>query len=68
MYDKRLELTVQNLNDKLSSLKSQLAKIKVEMASLKASNDNYTFINQKLSKSLKKCMEKLHDQPTKAKK
>jgi hypothetical protein len=45
MYDKRLELTVQNLNDKLSSLKSQLTKMKVEMDSLKASNDNYAFIN-----------------------
>ena len=45
MYDKRLELTVQNLNDKLSSLKSQLTKMKVELDSLKASNDNYAFIN-----------------------
>ena len=59
MYTRRLELSIENLNDKLSKLKSQLAKMKVEQASLKASNDNHVFINAKLSKALKKTMDKL---------
>ena len=36
--------------------------MKVEQASLKASNDNYVYINGKLSKALKKTMDKLQGQ------
>ena len=55
----KLELAVTNLNEKLTNLKGQLDAMKLEHASLKASNDNYVFINEKLSKALKKTMDKL---------
>lgn len=58
MYAKRLELSVDNLNQKLSRLKSQHQKLKNENASLKASNDNHIFINEKLNKALQKMLAK----------
>lgn len=53
-YVKRLELSVDNLNQKLTKLKTQLQKLKNENASLKASNDNHIYINEKLNKALQK--------------
>lgn len=57
-YAKRLELSVENLNQKLSRLKAQHQKLKNENASLKASNDNHIFINEKLNKALQKMVAK----------
>ena len=51
-YVKRLELSVDNLNEKLSKLKAQMQKQKTENSSLKASNDNHVYINDKLNSSL----------------
>jgi hypothetical protein len=53
-----LELSVENLNEKLTKLKIELQKQKDEVFSLKASNDNHIFINEKLNHALKKYMEK----------
>ena len=58
MYAKRLELSVDNLNEKLTRLKTQHQKLKMENASLKASNDNHIFINEKLNKGLQKLLAK----------
>ena len=58
MYAKRLELSVDNLNEKLTRLKTQHQKLKTENASLKASNDNHIFINEKLNKGLQKLISK----------
>ena len=52
MYAKKLEVSVDNLNEKLTRLKTQHQKLKSENASLKASNDNHIFINEKLNKAL----------------
>lgn len=51
---KKLELTVENLNNKLSKLKDELMKVRDENLTLKASNDNHIYINEKLNKALKK--------------
>jgi len=51
---KKLELTVENLNNKLSKLKDELQKVRDENLTLKASNDNHIYINEKLNKALKK--------------
>lgn len=58
MYAKKLELSVDNLNEKLTKLKTQHQKLKSENASLKASNDNHIFINEKLNKALQKLLLK----------
>lgn len=50
-------MSVENLNQKLSKLKSKLQKMKNENASLKASSDNHIFINEKLNKALQKFMK-----------
>ncbi len=57
-YVKRLELSVDNLNTKLTKLKENLGRLKNENASLKASNDNHIYINEKLNKALQKALEK----------
>ena len=53
-YVKKLELSVDNLNKKLSKLKVELQRLKDENIQLKTSNDNHIYINEKLNKALKK--------------
>ena len=45
-------MSVENLNQKLTKLKENLGRLKNENASLKASNDNHIYINEKLNKAL----------------
>ena len=54
---KQLELTAENLNNKLSKLKAEMLKLKEENISIKASNDNHIYINEKLNKTLTKLMD-----------
>lgn len=51
-FQKKLQLTVDNLNLKLSKLKEELKNLKDENVTLKASNDNHIYINEKLNKAL----------------
>ena len=50
-------MTVENLNIKLTKLKTELRKLKDENISVKASNDNHIYINDKLNKALLKLMD-----------
>ena len=50
--------TIQNLNSKLSKLKDEMRKLREENTSLKASNDNHIYINEKLNRALQKQIEK----------
>ena len=54
---KKLQLTADNLNLKLSKLKEELKNLKDENVTLKASNDNHIYINEKLNKALQKQIE-----------
>ena len=55
-HAKRLELTIENLNQKLTKLKQEALKLKEDNVSLKASNENHIYINEKLNKALQKFM------------
>jgi predicted transcriptional regulator len=48
-YVKKLEITIENLNGKLTKAKKELDKVKQENLSLQASIDNHVFINEKLN-------------------
>jgi len=56
-YVKKLELANDNLNVKLTKMKSEHQRLKDENFSLKASNDNHIYINEKLNRALKKATE-----------
>ena len=56
-YVKKLELANDNLNVKLTKMKSEHQRLKDENFSLKASNDNHIYINEKLNWALKKATE-----------
>ena len=51
-FQKKLQLTIDNLNLKLSKLKEELKNLKDENTTLRASNDNHVYINEKLNKAL----------------
>ena len=55
---KKLELTIVQLNEKLSKLKVELEKKCDEIIKLKNSVDNHIFINEKLNKAYKKSLKK----------
>ena len=57
-YTKKLELTIESLNDKLIKLKSELEQSRADIVKLKASNDNMLFINEKLNKAYMKMLSK----------
>ena len=56
-YVKKLELANENLNIKLTKMKTEHQRLKDENFSLKASNDNHIFINEKLNRALKKATD-----------
>lgn len=52
-YIKKLEISIDSLNDKLTRLKKDYDKLKEENLSLQASIDNHVFINEKLNQAYK---------------
>lgn len=52
-YVKKLEITIENLNGKLTKAKKELEKVKQDNLSLQASIDNHVFINEKLNQAYK---------------
>ena len=67
-YVKKLELANDNLNVKLTKMKSEHQRLKDENFSLKASNDNHIYINEKLNRALKKATEDKKQKKDKTKK
>ena len=53
-YVKKLEHSVQWVEEKLQKSRNDYKVLKKENASLKVSNENHIFINEKLNKALKK--------------
>lgn len=53
---KHMQKTIDSLNNKLSKLKTEMMKQKDENTSLKASNENQIYINEKLNNALAKLM------------
>lgn len=57
-YVKKLEITIDNLNGKLTKAKKELEKLKQDNLSLQASIDNHVFINEKLNQAYKSLKQK----------
>lgn len=55
-YIKKLEQSVQYLNDKISKSRIDYKNLKKENQNLKDSNENHIFINEKLNQALKKAV------------
>ena len=58
-YVKKLEHSVQWLEEKLQRARADFKTLKKENASLKDANENHIFINEKLNKALKKSEERI---------
>ena len=58
-YVKKLEHSVQWLEEKLNRARNDFKTLKKENANLKDSNENHIFINEKLNKALKKSEERI---------
>lgn len=58
-YLKKLEHSVQWLEEKLQRARADFKTLKKENANLKDSNENHIFINEKLNKALKKSEERI---------
>lgn len=58
-YVKKLEHSVQWLEEKLQRARADFKTLKKENANLKDSNENHIFINEKLNKALKKSEERI---------
>ena len=58
-YTKKLEESVNWLEEKLTRATKDLKKMKQDNANLKASNENHIFINEKLNKALKKSEQRI---------
>ena len=58
-YIKKLEHSVQWLEEKLQRARADFKTLKKENANLKDSNENHVFINEKLNKALKKNEDKI---------
>ena len=57
-YVKKLEITIDNLNGKLTKAKKELELVKQENLSLQASIDNHVYINEKLNQAYKSLKDK----------
>ena len=53
-YTKKLEQSVQYLNEKIQKSRIDMKNLKKEIQNLKDSNENHIFINDKLNQALKK--------------
>ena len=58
-YVKKLEHSVQWLEEKLQRARADFKTLKKENANLKDSNENHIFINEKLNKALKKSEDRI---------
>ena len=58
-YIKKLEHSVQWLEEKLQRARNDFKTLKKENANLKDSNENHIFINEKLNKALKKSEDRI---------
>ena len=58
-YVKKLEHSVQWLEEKLQRARADFKTLKKENANLKDANENHIFINEKLNKALKKSEERI---------
>lgn len=58
-YVKKLEHSIQWLEEKLQRARTDFKTLKKENANLKDSNENHLFINEKLNKALKKSEERI---------
>ncbi len=58
-YIKKLEHSVQWLEEKLQRARTDFKTLKKENANLKDSNENHIFINEKLNKALKKSEDRI---------
>jgi hypothetical protein len=56
---KKLEHSIQWLEEKLQRARTDFKTLKKENANLKDSNENHLFINEKLNKALKKSEERI---------
>ena len=66
-YVKKLEHSVQWVEEKLQKSRTDYKTLKKENASLKVSNENHIFINEKLNKALKKSENRIEQLSTKIK-
>lgn len=66
-YLKKLEHSVQWLEEKLQRSRTDFKSLKKENANLKDSNENHIFINEKLNKALKKSEERIEKLTSKIK-
>ena len=66
-YIKKLEQSVQWLEEKLQRARNDFKTLKKENANLKDSNENHIFINEKLNKALKKSEERIEKLTSKIK-
>ena len=66
-YVKKLEHSIQWLEEKLQRARTDFKTLKKENANLKDSNENHIFINEKLNKALKKSEERIEKLTTKLK-
>ncbi|CDW75472.1 UNKNOWN [Stylonychia lemnae] len=60
-YIKKLEQSVQYLNDKITKIRIDYKNLKKENQNLKDSNENHIFINEKLNQALKKSSQRIED-------
>jgi predicted RNase H-like nuclease (RuvC/YqgF family) len=60
-YTKKLEESVNWLEEKLQKARKDFKAIKQENSNLKASNENHIFINEKLNKALKKSEQRIEN-------
>lgn len=60
-YAKKLEQTVQYLNEKIQKSRIDLKGLKKECQNLRDSNENHVFINEKLNQALKKQAARLEE-------
>ena len=60
-YVKKLEQSVQYLNDKIQRSRIDIKNLKKEIQNLKDSNENHIFINEKLNQALKKSSARVEE-------
>ena len=60
-YVKKLEQTVQYLNEKIQKSRIDMKSLKKENSNIKDSNENHIFINEKLNQALKKSSQRTEE-------
>lgn len=60
-YMRKLEQTIQYLNEKIQKSRIDMKNLKKEIQNLKDSNENHIFINDKLNQALKKSSQRVEE-------